>query len=219
MTEQKKRRAVKRAKPPKERPSSVLGQFHCKSIDYELDIPLSLLDFKAFRKAAGVPSSEWFSGILRPKWRATNYHAHFRGRVDRGRIHFTIVYYEGGTPQRGDQEPFAETIMQFIGSFVKEPSATAFITARFSKPKEHWRAKFNLPFKVTMGDSEVTIDGISLDLPKNKYRAIAAFLAISDDTYDAAVNVVRPLQFARFDIGEEIASFNEATKIFLEQSI
>lgn len=199
------------------RTPSVFEQFHCRHVHYELEVPSALFDSKSFFKKAGIPPGERWSGVLNPRERGLGYHTHFRGRVDRDRINFTIEYYNGGQPVRNDAEPFADTIMQFLGSFAKEPTASSFVIARFVKPKEHWRSRFNLPFKVTMGESEVVIDGISLALPKNPFRAMAGFLGVEENAYNAAVNSVRAIEYSTFNIGNEIALFNDATAIFLEQ--
>lgn len=199
------------------RPTSVLAEFRCENVHYRLDLPLRLFDLKSFFKTAGIPPNAQWSGILNPKERNTGYHIHFTGRVHKEHLHVTLDYYDRGQRVRNDAEPFAETIMQFLGSFSKEPTASAFVVARFAKPKDHWRSRFNLPFKVTMGESEVTIDGISLILPKNLFRAMAGFLAVGETSYDAGVRLARLVEFSTFDIRDEITLFNEATMLFLEQ--
>jgi len=217
MSYPRKRSSAALPKGRRARPISVLEQFQCEDVHYDIEVPLALFDLKSFLKKAGIPRGNRWSGTLNPKDRGAGYHAHFKGRVDEERVRLTIEYYTGGQPLRDDAEPFAETVMQFLGSFAKEPTAQAFIIARFAKPKDHWRSRFNLPFRVTMAESEVVIDGISLVLPKNPLRAIAGFLGVGERVYNAAVNLVRPVEFSTFDIHNEIASFNEATTIFLER--
>jgi hypothetical protein len=68
-----------------------------------------------------------------------------------------------------------------------------------------------------MLDSEVVIDGISMVLPKNRFRASSALVTLADKTIMAVVLLVRSIEFSTFDIHNEIASFNESIKIFLEQ--
>jgi hypothetical protein len=67
-----------------------------------------------------------------------------------------------------------------------------------------------------MAESEVTIDGISLSLPKNPFSASAGFLEVADKTFMSGVQLVRAVEFSTFDLRKEIESFNEAIKIFLE---
>jgi hypothetical protein len=68
-----------------------------------------------------------------------------------------------------------------------------------------------------MGGLEVVIDGVSLELPRNPYRAVFALLTIMGEELSASVHGVRPIEFSAFDLGTEVISFNESLKIFLEQ--
>jgi hypothetical protein len=214
-----KRRAVRKRPAAKRVPViSVLSEFHCQDVSYYLDLPLGSFDTKRFFRTTGIKAEERWSAVLRPKDRMNGYHVHFKGRVDSKHVHLTVEYWDGARKAAADEEgPFAESIMQWLGSFIKEPNARAVGVARFLKPIETWKSRFNLPFRVTMADVEVTIDGVSLVLPRNKFRAMNGFLARSGKHLVAVVQVLRYIEFDKFNIIEEVVSSNEAIKMFLEQ--
>jgi hypothetical protein len=137
--------------------------------------------------------------------------------VDSKRVRLTIEYWDKGVkPSPDEKEPFAESIMRWVGAFLKEPKERAMIVARFAKPTDLWRSRFNLPFKVTMAGAEVAIDGVSLELPRNAHRAMAALLMKSEDELSMSVHFIRLIEFGTFNIADEVASFNEAIKLFAE---
>jgi hypothetical protein len=145
-------------------------------------------------------------------------HVHFDGRVGPKIVYATVAYWDGtAKADDDDTEPFAESIMHWLGSFVREPSSRATVIARFKKPGETWRGRFNLPFKVTMGGSEVIIDGVSLVLPNNALRVRKGWLSKTDREVIASVESIQSVEFDKFEIGIEVAKFNEAIKMFVEQ--
>lgn len=214
MSEKKKSRVVHSRTAKRPTLPSVLGQFHCSSVVYEFEVPLDLFNATAFSKETGI-QSPW-SAVVNPQNRSSGYHVHFKGRIEKSSVSFSVEYWDWAKPMPDDVEPFAESIMQWVGSFIRVPTARSFVVARFDKPKDNWRSRFNLPFKVTMAESEVTIDGISLSLPKNPFSASAGFLEVADKTFMSGVQLVRAVEFSTFDLRKEIESFNEAIKIFLE---
>lgn len=198
---------------------SALKHFDCEQVSYTFDLSIDLFNSKKFSRVTGIKAGEPWSAVLRPKDRMTGYHVHFNGRLESKRVHLTIEYFDGarGLAEEDESEPFAESIMQWLGSFILDPSVRAIAYARFRKPRETWRSRFNLPFKVTMADAEVVIDGVSLDLPRNQFRALGGFLFTTKSELDASVHLLRTFDLARFSIAEEVAYFNEAIKMFTEQ--
>lgn len=69
-----------------------------------------------------------------------------------------------------------------------------------------------------MANAEVVIDGVSLLLPKNEFRAATAFLLREEHYLSAAVQLFRTVEFAKFSLDDEVARCDEATKMFLEQA-
>lgn len=171
-------------------------------------------------KKTGIKSNHWsVSAVLMPKDRTSRYHVHFKGEREpkSERVHFKIDYFDRAHKTAKDEtEPFAESVMKWLGQFVREPISRAVADVQFNKSNDKWKSRFNLPFRVTMADREVTIDGVSLDLPKNDFRALEAFVARSDKELYASVRLIRTVEFEKFNIAEEIAYFNEAIKIFME---
>jgi hypothetical protein len=115
---------------------SVLEQFQCESVVYEFDIPLKMFDARAFSKKTGIKSS--WSAVLNPLERSSGYHVHFKGRIEKRSVSFKVEYWDWGAPMPGDVEPFAESMMQWIRSFIKVPSLRVFARATFEKPKDKW---------------------------------------------------------------------------------
>jgi hypothetical protein len=198
--------------------SGILSQFHCESISYELNIPAESFNRKAFSRKTGLKLGERWSAGIYPKKPESGYHIHFKGIMEKEHVRLTVEYWDGSFSQPEDtSEPFAESIMKWIGSFVSEPTVRVIVDARFEKPRTGWRSRFNLPLKVTMGGAEVVIDGIGLVLPKNPFKATDAFLTTTDTKLLAFVQLLRSVEFADFKIGDEIIAFNEAVKIFAEE--
>jgi hypothetical protein len=138
--------------------------------------------------------------------------------MEKEQVRVTVEYWDGSFSVPDDTgEPFAESIMQWIGSFVREPVVRSSVDTRFEKPLASWRSRFNLPFRVTMAGAEVVIDGISLNLPRNPFRATDAFLTTTDTLLWASVRLLRPIEFSSFKIHDELVAFNEAVKIFAEE--
>jgi hypothetical protein len=142
---------------------------------------------------------------------------HFKGALDSKHVYLTIEFWDGARKAATDQtEPFAESIMRWIGLFTSDPILRAATVARFRKPHDTWRSRFNLPFKVQMAKAEVVIDGVSLILPRNTFRASSGFLGTTKSGLIASVQLSRDVDLATFNIGSEVASFNEALKMFME---
>lgn len=198
--------------------SGVLKQFHCESISYDFNISRESFNKRAFSRKTGLKVGERWSAGIYPKDPESGYHVHFKGVMEKERVHITVEYWDGSfsVPEE-TSEPFAESIMQWIGSFVRESAVRTSVDTRFEKPLASWRSRFNLPFKVTMAGAEVVIDGVSLSLPRNPFRATDAFLATTNAELWATVRLLRSIEFASFNIRDEIIAFNEAVKIFAEE--
>ena len=152
----KRRSPERKRKPEQARNVGVLKQFHCENATYELSVPIELFDAKGFSKRTGVGPNEYWSTVLPSDDPKSEYHVHFKGRIQSKRVQMTVEYWEGGI-RRTDHhpQPSAESIMGWIGSLIKSPSIRATVFTRFEKPLDMWRSRFNLPFKVTMADAEV----------------------------------------------------------------
>jgi hypothetical protein len=197
--------------------SGLLSQFHCEWVTYNFAFTPDAFDRKAFARRTGLKIGErWNAGIY-PADPKLGYHVHFKGLLEKDEVNVTVEYWDGSFTKREDAMPSAESIIKWIGSLVREPSWRAHVHASFEKPLSHWRSRFNLPFKVTMAGQEVTIDGITLALPKNPSHAHHAFLMTMDRTLDVSVHFSRIVEFANFRIDEELPVLNEAVKILAEE--
>jgi hypothetical protein len=199
--------------------SSLLEQFHCETMRYDFDIPIDVFNLKAFVKATGIKVARGgpWSATIYPKHRTSGYHVHSRWDVDGDTVSLMIAYWNKGKVRAAKVEPFAETIMGWVGQFFLEPTARCHVAARFDKPKGLWKSRFNLPFKVTMAEREVTIEGVALVAPSNQYKALGGFLAVSSKSFFVAIDFARTVTFSSFDLREEVLVFNEAVKMFMEE--
>lgn len=211
----------KRRRPERTQTTGVLKQFHCETISYEFEMPASSFDGKKFSKLTGIKVNDRWSAVLLPKNRFTGYHVHFSGLRGAKKIGIKIEYWEGsGKPAKDDVEPFAESVMRWVGSFVidlSQISQRTLAMARFRKPCDAWRSRFNLPFKVRMADAEVVIDGVSLTFPKNQLRALSGFVAVDGNDIFASVQLFRAIDLLNFNVASEVETFNEAIKMFMEE--
>ena len=209
-----------KTKSVKKPPRDVFERLGCGGVSYEFTADAESFDLTRFRKAiGGVGGGEWI-GTCSTKDKASGYHIHFKGSATSKRAVLTIQYYRGSlTPRADEEEPFAESFMVWVGSFFATKTSEAKVLAWFEKPRQQWRGRFNLPFKVTMAGSgvEVAIDGISLALPKNDWGAERGWLSKIKDDFSASVQLKRRVHFSRFSIESEVMIFNEAIKIYVEE--
>ncbi len=221
MADETKKVAKVRSKTEGRRPVGALARVGCEMFRFEFEVSLDHFDLAAFYKQTGLTSSEpLWSTIFYARNEATSYHVHFDGSLRGKKIDLTLAYDDKSSATPRKDGPFAETAMKWIGSFFKEPSHLALTASAFSKPLDAWRSRFNLPFKVTMtgSDAEVTIDGISLSLPKNSHRAMRGSITRTLNEWNATIIAGRIVEFGAFDISREILIHNEALKIFIEES-
>lgn len=222
MKDAQKQRSERTQKKAVMRPraSGLLEQFHCQTVRYDFDVPLDVFNLKAFVKATGIKVGQGgpWSATIYPKHRTSGYHVHSRWDVvDGDRISLTLAYWDKGKVRGTEVEPFAETIMGWTGQFFRDPIARCHVAARFDKPTDLWKSRFNLPFKVTMAEREVTIEGLALVAPTNPYKALGGFLAVSSKAFFLALDFARSVEFSRFDLREEVLVYNEAVKMFMEE--
>jgi hypothetical protein len=208
---QKKQRTERKDTP------SVLARLQCESVRYDFDIPIDSFKAKAFTKETGLKQDDHWAAVLPTDDSRSGYHAHFSGNFDRDRAHIRVEYWDHAVKRRSTHPPpSTESVMAFVGSFIREPSARSYIYGRFEKPDDTWRSRFNLPFKVTMGGSEVVIDGVSVVLPKNRFQAMNGWLTKSDSSLLVSVALVRQVEFATFDLADQLTVLNESIKMFVE---
>jgi hypothetical protein len=217
MPERRKSARVSRIAKPDPATENVFKRLDCLSIRYDLNVPIRIFNAKKFSEITGITRDKRWHAILKPKRADTGYHVHFDGIITAKHVKMTVEYWDKGKKAKPNEpEPFAESVMQWIGSFIREPSMRVAINVRFEKHTDSWRSRFNLPFKVNMAGKEVAIEGIALQLPSNPYRALSSFMATDDDRLYIYLFALRAVEFRSFDIDAEVASFNEAIKIFSE---
>jgi hypothetical protein len=198
--------------------SGLLSQFQCEWIAYNFTFTTDSFDRKAFTRRTGLKIGERWNAGMYPTDHRVGYHIHFKGLLEKDEVNVTVEYWDGSFSRPEGAMPSAESIMKWIGSLVRESSWRAHVNASFEKPLSHWRSRFNLPFKVTMAGQEVTIDGVTLDLPKNPSHAYHAFLMTTGRALDVSVHFSRIVEFANFRIDDELPVLNEAVKILAEET-
>ena len=68
-----------------------------------------------------------------------------------------------------------------------------------------------------MADSEVVIDGVSVVLPRNRFHAMNGWLTKAESSVLVGVVLVRPIEFATFNLADEVTTLNESIRMFVEQ--
>jgi hypothetical protein len=199
--------------------AGVLDRFHCKSLRYRFIVPMESFKMRAFTKETGLKiGDEWNAGLCTED-PTKGYHAHFDGSASREIVEIRIAYYRGAIERRPiHAPPSTETIMAFVGSFIRDPQYRAIVYATLEDDDREWVSRFNLPFKVTMVGQEVVIDGVSLALPKNRFGARNGWVTKIGTNVVASVDLLRIVNFSSFDIEKELAVVNESIKIFVEQT-
>jgi hypothetical protein len=220
VADHKKQRTTRvNAKRAGKQVSNVFARLNCEMASYDFDRGLDAFDLDKFYKETGLSAEDrnW-STVFYAQDERSGYHVHFRGRVKGKKIELTVAYYVRSRT-RPKKPPFAETAMVWLGSFFRKPMARAWVSSMFNKPTTTWRSRFNLPFKVTMtgSNTEVVIDGISLDLPTNEFGAKHGWLTRLGAQFTAMAVLTRPVTFATFKIEKEVPVYNEALKIFIEE--
>ena len=213
-----KLKAVKRKTAPRLQ-SGILKQFDCEWISYDFEIPRDSFNLRTFTRKTGVKVGQrWDAGVY-PTDPVTGYHVHFKGTIEKERVRITVEYFDGAYTVEEDYAALnAEELMKWIGSLVREPNARAITLVGFEKPNSTWKSRFNLPFKVTTSNNlELTIDGVSILLPRNDFKAFHVNLSRTEKVLRATVAFARSVQFADFDIAKEITAFNQAVSMFAEQ--
>ena len=203
------------------RQHGLFRSFGCKGVWYEFSPAPDAFDVRRFAEASQLQnaSSRW-AAVCAPKSPLTDYHVHFDGRASTKHISFRVYYAEDAVrPASDEREPYAESIMAWLGSFFKSPIASVDVTASFEKPDSRWRGQFNLPFKVTMSGqhTEVVIDGIMMALPRSPSGAYEGTLKRKPGKFSTSVKLNRKVEFAKFNLRDEIKIFHDATKLWIEE--
>jgi hypothetical protein len=219
-TKKKRQTPVKHRKKPEQYALSILGQFHCDLVRYDFNVPLDLFKTKAFSKETDLKVGDHWAAVLPSDDARSGYHVHFTGQLDKEHAHLRVEFFDHAIKRKSTHPPpSSESVFEFLGSFIREPTARATILARFEKPDSSWRSRFNLPFKVTMAGAEVVIDGVSLVLPKNRFNAASGWLTKINDAVIVSVALTRSIEFSSFNLADEVATLNESIKMFVEQTV
>ena len=197
-----------------------LAPFSCDSVSYDFRVDPGVFDIGRFYEETGLSSKDThWSTVFYARRARTGYHVHFDGTMRGKNLSLSLKYYGRSVTRPKGDGPYAETAMEWLGSFLKRPKGDAWVFCRFSKPPQTWRSRFNLPFRVMMSGSkaEVVIDGIALELPKNPHGAVRGWINKLGKELDTAIALRRGIEFSAFRVEDEIAMYNEAIKIFVEE--
>lgn len=134
-----------------------------------------------------------------------------------GDVAFNLEYTCGTKKHdRGEQEPFAEQIMEWLGRFFKYETAQGHVHARFAYPLESKRSKFPLPLKTPM-DGEAEINGIFLRLPTKPKGVTAVRLFRASKEWRIEVVANRRIQFKEYSIYNDVEAFLSVIDTFTEE--
>lgn len=218
MAEPRKPKAVAQRKSV--RVYDALAPFNCDVVIYDFDVDSGVFDLDGFYKDTGLSSDDkHWSTVFYARLARTGYHVHFDGSIRGKQLSLSLKYYGRSVTRPQWDGPTAETAMRWLGGFFKKPTEQAWAYSQFSKPNQTWRSRFNLPFRVTMSGTkaEVVIDGITLDLPKNPLGASRGWINKFSKELGTAILLRRGIEFSTFKVEDEIAVYNEAVKMFVEE--
>jgi hypothetical protein len=196
-----------------------LAPFDCESVFFDFDVDANAFELDKFYKETGLsPRDERWSTVFYARREQTGYHVHFDGSLSGKDLSLSLKYYGRSVTPPDGGAPTAETAMRWLGSFFKKPKEYGWAFCRFSKPKNKWRSRFNLPFRVTMSGSntDVVIDGIDLDLPKNRFGAARGWIKTLGKGLDVSTALRRNIEFSAFNLENEVSACNEAIQMFVE---
>src|SRR6202043_2852469 len=120
---------------------TIFESLGCRVLAYDLTVSRDSFDLEAFYSAGRIPDNErtFWSGVCAPRDPASGYHVHFKGTVNEKTVRMTVEYVHRSIKPRPDEiEPFAETFMNWLGSFIRTLTSHAIVHGRFEKPNERW---------------------------------------------------------------------------------
>ena len=184
----------------------------CSSLVYRFKVALEKFDIDAFRRAANTDATvkHAFHVVNTRDFNVADYHAHldWRIREKQQEVAIEIKYVASPVkPVAGDQEPFSDNLMKWIGRFFKYGDANARIHSDVAfDAKKSTLSWFPLPMrtKVSALLGEAILDGVSVALPSQPDGVSRFFLSHIKDTVLVAIESERRIKFSNFSLAKEL---------------
>jgi len=185
---------------------------HCTSLSYRFKVALEKFDLDALRSAvhAEADVKRSFHVVNTRDVATEDYHAHFEWRVRAKEEEVTIEIKYVASPVKskpGEQEPFSDNLMHWVGQFFKHGDANAKIHSDFEfEAKKAFLSWFPLPLRTriaTLG-GEAILDGIAVALPSEPDLVSRFFLSQIKDSVFVGIESERRIKFADFWLSKEL---------------
>lgn len=145
------------------------------------------------------------------------YHIRFNWNVEAKDMILRILFMTGTRKHdKGEREPYAEEIMQWLGQFFKYENAQSHSHAHFQYPVASKQSKFPLPLKTNLaGDAE--IDGISVSLPSKPDGVSKVRMSQGKKVWYVEVVADRKIVFNEFSLHREIEARTSVLETLMEE--
>ena len=184
----------------------------CSALSYRFKVAAEKFDLDALRNELHVkPDTKKGFAVVNTRDVATeDYHAHFEWRV-RPNDEITIEVKYVASPVKskpGEQEPFSDNLMRWVGQFFKHRDANARIHSDFEfEAKKTTLSWFPLPLQTkisNLGGKEAILDGIAVALPSEPDSVSRFFLSKIQDTVYVGIESERRIKFDEFSLDSDI---------------
>jgi hypothetical protein len=184
----------------------------CDSLSYRFRVSLDKFNVGALRSAVHVDekTKKNFHVVNTRDPQVADYHAHFEWRIREKQEEITVDIKYVANPVEsspGEQEPFSDNLMQWVGQFFKHGDANAKIHSDFDfDAKTAAHSWFPLPLRTKVANlaGEAILDGISVALPSQPDSVSRFFLSHIKDSVFVGIESQRRINFADFSLNKEI---------------
>lgn len=189
-----------------------MRDMQCEGVSYRFKVALEKFNLDALRSAVHVDEKvkRDFHVVNTLDSEIADYHAHFEWRVREKEKEITIEVQYVGNPVKskpGEQEPFAENLMQWVGQFFKHGDVNARIHSDFEfEAKRTALSWFPLPWRTKIASlgCEAVLDGIAVALPAQPDLVSRFFLSHVKDSVFLGIESERRIKFAEFSLDKEL---------------
>jgi hypothetical protein len=184
----------------------------CDSLSYHFKVALDKFDFDALRTAIHVEkdTTRSFHAVNTRDSELSDYHAHFEWRVRTKEKEISLdITYVGTTVKSkpGEEEPFSDNLMKWVGQFFKHDDANARVHSDFNfEAKTATLSWFPLPLRTKIANfgGEAILDGIAVALP-SKPDGVGRFcLSQIKDAVFVGIESERRIKFADFSLDKDL---------------
>jgi hypothetical protein len=184
----------------------------CTNLSYRFKVALEKFDINALRDAMNTDQTtkRGYAVCSTRNSDAADYHAHFEWRLREKQQEVTveIQYVTNSIESKpGEDEPFAESVMLWVGRFFKRGDANARVHSDFAfDAKTATLSWFPLPLrtKVSGLQGEAILDGIAIALPSQPDSVSRFFLSHINDSVFVGIESARRIRFTDFSLDKEL---------------